>query len=162
VKIFSCRYQTAFVHSLELALDHRKQSLIAEGMGKQAVLELQFRLQEAMATMRVERKTHMGEMQQVLHGNILCELCNRCCAQTPRHKRCRLTWKQSVAPSYESMSALLWLTGLLVDETTSKERVQDCLQTFLNSDEVVSLQQLLRDAVQRDAALPLVARCSGS
>jgi len=145
---------TPEVHSLDLALEHRMQFLGARGMGLQTITELKRQLKESSKAKRAEWQAHMEEKQKLLQGYILCELHNRSRAQTRGRKRFRLNGKQPVAQSYESTPALTWLTGMLVDETTSNDTVQDRLRSFLSSDEVTSLRQFLHDAVQRHSVLP--------
>jgi len=144
------RPATPAVHNLDLALEYRKQFLDTQGMGRQAVAELQSRLRQASQVAKDRWQTHTRETQNKIGRYISCLLHTRERSQTPAVKRVRLCKKQPASP--ESTLALPWFTGILLDQAESRETVQ--LNVCSYSGGVRRLQLLLRAEVQRYLEVP--------
>lgn len=142
---------TPAVHNLDLALQFRKQFLGSKDGSMESVIEMQSRMKEVANAMKVDWQTRTRKTQKQLEGYISGKLQQQKDATKLDGERCRGKWKQSVMSNYENMTALPWLTELLVDETDTtqdKESVQESLRSFLNSGGRASLRNLLHSAVQ--------------
>jgi len=157
VKLKERRFSTPSCHSLELALQHRKQALTLFNKDPRAIAELRSRLKKSSHTKKLAWQAHMHGMHKQLLGYISCELHNRKRVKTVGGRRVRLRGKQSVTQRHEGTMLLPWLTGFLVDQTTSSVEVQEGLRAFLDSDGVTSLQDFLRGAVNRHLTGPQLA-----
>jgi len=152
LRVRGSRVQTPGVHSLDLALEHRRQVLAIKEMGGQAMSELQLQFKQTSKTIRLKWQALVRQRQELLQGYILRELHKRAQIQTLISGRFRLSRKQSVSYGFEKLPALQWLNGPLVDKATSMERARDCARSFPNAGGPASLQQLLQ--VQQGSALP--------
>jgi len=152
LRVRGSRVQTPGVHSLDLALEHRRQVLAIKEMGGQAMSELRLQFKQTSKTIRLKWQALVRQRQELLQGYILRELHKRAQIQTLISGRFRLSRKQSVSYGFEKLPALQWLNGPLVDKATSMERARDCARSFPNAGGPASLQQLLQ--VQQGSALP--------
>lgn len=137
------------VHSIELALEHRKQLLKTMEKGTRGIRKMKTRLKTTSNAAKSAWQHDMQGMQRQLLGYIQCELHNRKSVKTVSGKRFRLLGKQPASPHHEGKMVLPWLTGLVVDKTKNNTAVQEGLRAFLNSDGVTRLQLFLRGALQK-------------
>jgi len=118
---------TPYVHSVELALEHRRQILGSMEGGQQVTKRLKNRLKTTSNAAKSQYQNDMHGMQRELLGYIRCELRYRKGVKILPGKRFRLRWKQPVSPPIHQM-VLPWLEGLVGGKTKNKGAVRmDCV-----------------------------------